>query len=83
MAAQAALRSYEVDGTRVPVGPGRSSFNPAVLDFGHYAGATIVELAEIDPDYLRWLERVPVGARYRAEIRRVLDRRPLLHICEH
>jgi hypothetical protein len=58
-----------------PVGPGvdaGSSFNPGVLDFGHYAGRTIAELADDDPDYLRWLERHPSGVRYRAEIQRVL-----------
>jgi hypothetical protein len=43
-----------------------------VLDFGHYAGRSIEELAQADPDYLRWLERHPSGVRYRAEIRRVL-----------
>lgn len=83
MAASVALRAFEVRGSRVPVGPGRSTFDPAVIDFGHYAGTRLVELADADPDYLRWLERVPVGARYRAEIRRVLNPQPLLHVCEH
>jgi broad specificity phosphatase PhoE len=61
----------ELDGLK-PVGPGpeKASFDPAVLDFGHYAGRTIAELAEADPDYLRWLERHPSGDRYRAEIQR-------------
>ena len=57
---------------QVPVGPGRSSFDPSVLDFGHYAGRRIEELAESDPDYLRWLARHPSGVRYRGEIARVL-----------
>jgi hypothetical protein len=57
-----------------PVGPGpeKASFDPTVLDFGHYAGRTIAELADSDPDYLHWLERHPSGTRYRAEIQRVL-----------
>lgn len=60
-----------------PVGPGldaplTSSFDPTRLDFGHYAGSTIAELAAVDPDYLRWLERHPSGVRYRTEIQRVL-----------
>ena len=57
-----------------PVGPGpaKASFDPTVLDFGHYAGRSIQELAEADPDYLRWLERHASGVRYRAEIQRVL-----------
>ena len=63
----------EIDRHR-PVGPGpeRASFDPTVLDFGHYAGRSISELAETDPDYLRWLERHPSGVRYRAEIQRAL-----------
>ena len=49
-----------------------ASFDPTRLDFGHYAGRTIAELASADPDYLRWLERHPSGVRSRAEIHRVL-----------
>ena len=67
-------RSFEVGSEgRQPVGPGATSFDSTVLDFGHHAGRTIAELAEADPDYLRWLARHPAGVRYRAEIRRVLD----------
>lgn len=61
---------------QVPVGPGdlpeTASFDATRLDFGHYAGRTLAELASVDPDYLRWLERHPSGVRYRAEIHRVL-----------
>jgi hypothetical protein len=68
--------------TRRGVGPGPesapspTSFNPHILDFGHYAGHSIEELAAIDPDYLHWLERHPSGVRYRAEIHRVLGVTP-------
>jgi uncharacterized protein (DUF3820 family) len=65
--------AFEVgDNQKVPVGPGPSSFDPTRLDFGHYAGRTIEELAVEDPDYLQWLERHPSGVRYRGEIQRVL-----------
>ena len=65
------------EGGGEPVGPDpnvplTASFDPTRLDFGHYAGSTIEELASVDPDYLRWLERHPSGVRYRAEIHRVL-----------
>jgi broad specificity phosphatase PhoE len=68
-------RPIEVQGdARVPVGPGHTtSFDARTLDFGHHAGRSIEELAEIDPDYLRWLARHPSGFRYRAEIGRVLE----------
>jgi uncharacterized protein (DUF3820 family) len=67
-------KAFEVrDESKVPVGPGESSsFDPTRLDFGHYAGRTIEELATEDPDYLQWLERHPSGVRYRSEIQRVL-----------
>jgi hypothetical protein len=68
-------RAFHIDTDRQrPMGPGPadSTFDPHRLDFGHHAGRTIEELAESDPDYLRWLERHPSGVRYRAEIHRVL-----------
>jgi hypothetical protein len=66
-------------GETVPVGPGerQTSFDPRRLDFGHYAGSSIEELAASDPDYLRWLSRHPSGVRYRGEIARVLGRLPI------
>lgn len=77
-------RAFEIpEDARRPVGPGAeeeqlsSSFDPTRLDFGHYAGQTIEELAGIDPDYLRWLAKHPSGVRYRAEIHRVLGTVPL------
>lgn len=62
------------DGESTPVGPGHlgSTFDPHVVDFGHYAGKRIEELAETDPSFLYWLARHPSGARYREEIARVL-----------
>ena len=68
-------RSFDIaGGDRIPVGPGSdSTFDSTRLDFGHHAGRTIAELAEADPDYLRWLARHPSGVRYRAEITRVLE----------
>jgi hypothetical protein len=70
--------AFEVGASgQIPVGPGvPTSFDPRILDFGHYAGQTIAELATVDPDYLRWLERHPSGTGYRAEIHRVLGEVP-------
>jgi hypothetical protein len=66
---------FEVGGHgSIPVGPGiETTFDGRTLDFGHHAGRSIAELAESDPEYLRWLARHPSGARYRAEIQRVLS----------
>ena len=66
-------RPLDIDaGQTTPVGPGPTSFDGTILDFGHHAGRTIDELATIDPDYLRWLARHPSGFRYRSTIERVL-----------
>ena len=74
-------QAFEIEESLKPVGPGQpdasTSFDRAHLDFGHYLGRSIEELAVIDPDYLRWLERHPSGARYRKEIHRVLGVVPL------
>ena len=76
--------SFGVEGkASLPGGPGHNatahaSFDPGRIDFGHYAGHTVEELAERDPDYLRWLARHPSGARYRAEIERVLGPLPMV-----
>ena len=62
------------EANRLPVGPGPnevSSFDPRFLDFGHYAGHSIEELAQTDPDYVQWLSQHPSGARFRGEIVRV------------
>lgn len=67
-------RPVDIDGgITTPVGPGPTSFDGSTIDFGHYAGRTIDELARIDPDYLRWLARHPSGYRYRAAIGRVVE----------
>jgi broad specificity phosphatase PhoE len=62
------------ESNRLPVGPGPkevSSFDPRFLDFGHYAGQSIEELAKTDPEYVEWLAQHPSGARFRGEIARV------------
>jgi broad specificity phosphatase PhoE len=71
------LRPHRIEweSKKLPVGPGPDelpSFDPRRLDFGHYAGRSIEELAKTDPDYVDWLSRHPSGARYRGEIARVL-----------
>jgi hypothetical protein len=80
MGKESEQRSFDVEGeTSLPVGPGHgASFDASRLDFGHYAGQSVEELAERDPDYLRWLARHPSGARYRAEIERVLGPLPTI-----
>jgi hypothetical protein len=44
-----------------------------ILDFGRYAGWSIPELAQTDPEFLEWLGRTPIGRRYRTEIDEVLS----------
>jgi hypothetical protein len=48
--------------------------NPAgsVLNFGRYAGWSLGEIARRDPQFLEWLDRMPIGRPYRDEIERLL-----------
>jgi curved DNA-binding protein CbpA len=46
-----------------------------VLDFGRYAGWSILELSRSDPDYLLWLERTPIGRSFRNDIASALQSR--------
>ena len=46
-----------------------------VLDFGRYSGWTVGALVDVDPDYLEWLARTPIGRRLTAEIQAALARR--------
>jgi hypothetical protein len=64
--------AFPIGESSVPMGPGRASGSSLRLDFGHHLGRTIEELAQLDPDYLKWLARHPAGARYRSEIGRIL-----------
>ena len=65
--AAAADRRRQASDQRTPGG--------TVLDFGRYAGCSLAELAQRDPDYLEWLSRAPIGRAYRAEIDAVLANR--------
>ena len=65
--AAAAERRRQASDMRTPGG--------TVLDFGRYAGSSLAELAKIDPDYLEWLSRAPIGRAYRGEIDTVLANR--------
>lgn len=56
--------------------PRRTSTEPALLDFGRYAGWSIRDLARHDPDYLRWLCRHSSGLRFREAISAVLPAEP-------
>ena len=44
--------------------------NPAgsVVTFGRFSGWTLGEIARVDPEYLEWLDRMPIGRMYQAEI---------------
>ncbi|CAN5611464.1 hypothetical protein BH20CHL6_BH20CHL6_12210 [soil metagenome] len=49
-------------------GPPRGPASGSVLDFGRYAGWSLGQIARHDLEFLEWLERMPIGLRYRDEI---------------
>ena len=52
--------------------PGRPS--GSVLNFGRYSGWSLGEIGRVDPAYLEWLDRTPIGRPYRAELDVLLRR---------
>ena len=55
--------------------PVTSRESGTAIDFGRYAGWTVGNLVDHDPDYLEWLARTPIGRRLTAEIETALARR--------
>jgi len=81
-AARATVQPGDVPPARRHDGLGRQTAYDAptqdtdsVLDFGRYTGRSIRELAAVDPEYLEWLARTPIGRRYVHEIRQRLQAR--------
>jgi hypothetical protein len=59
------MGSAQGDGAAGPP-PGNPS--GSLLTFGRYAGWSLGEIARIDLEYLEWLDRMPIGRTYQAEI---------------
>jgi hypothetical protein len=55
-------------------GPPPGNPSGTVLNFGRYAGWSTGEVARRDLEYLEWLDRVPIGRPYRAEVDQILRR---------
>jgi curved DNA-binding protein CbpA len=49
-------------------GPPPGDPSGTVLRFGRYSGWSLGEIGRTDPDYLEWLDRMPIGRPYRDEI---------------
>ncbi|HEX8939956.1 MAG TPA: DnaJ domain-containing protein [Candidatus Limnocylindrales bacterium] len=70
---------YDPASMRRPEGLGAAGPPPgdpsgSVLNFGRYAGWSLGEVARRDPDFLEWLDRMPIGRPYRDEIDGLLRR---------
>jgi curved DNA-binding protein CbpA len=53
-------------------GPAPGNPSGSVLNFGRYAGWSLGEIARTDLEYLEWLDRMPIGRTYQAEIDTIL-----------
>jgi len=62
--------SYEMRAPMPAAPPGKPS--GSVLDFGRYAGWSLGQVAVIDPEYLEWLARTPIGRTFHREINELL-----------
>ena len=45
-----------------------------MLNFGRYSGWSLGEIGRTDPGYLEWLDRMPIGRIYEAELEQLLRR---------
>jgi curved DNA-binding protein CbpA len=61
------------DGTAA-AGPAPGDPSGPVLNFGRYSGWSLGEIARRDPEYLEWLDRMPIGRPYRDTIEGILRR---------
>lgn len=52
----------------------RAAADDDTLNFGRYNGWRLEEILGVDPGYLEWLARAPIGRSYRAEIDILLRR---------
>ena len=63
------MGSPQGDGSAGP--PPGSPFG-SVLNFGRYTGWSLGEIGRADLEYLEWLDRMPIGRTYQAEIDEIL-----------
>jgi curved DNA-binding protein CbpA len=56
-------------------GPPPGNPSGTVLTFGRYAGWSLGEIGRTDLEYLEWLDRMPIGRAYQAEIDTLLRAR--------
>jgi curved DNA-binding protein CbpA len=61
--------------TAAPRPSGRVNRATKPLDFGPYRGWTLVDLAQRDPEYLRWLAGTPAGRRLQPDVEALLGGR--------
>jgi curved DNA-binding protein CbpA len=53
-------------------GPPPGNPSGSLINFGRYGGWTLGEIGRMDPEYLEWLDRMPIGRIYQAEIDSIL-----------
>ena len=57
-----------------PPGPPPGRPSGSVLSFGRYNGWSLGEIGRVDPAYLEWLDRSPIGRPHRTEVDALLRR---------
>ena len=68
---------HGTDRTQHVSAPTRSRYDSSeALDFGRYEGWSLQQLVDVDPDYLEWLARTPIGRRFTAAVDELLRARP-------
>ncbi len=70
--ADAAMGGFPGRPAGASAGSPRSSPSGSVLTFGRYVGWSLAEIARRDVEYIEWLDRMPIGRPYRAEVDAIL-----------
>ena len=69
---QATMGAPQASGS---AGPPAGKASGSLVHFGRYAGWTLGQIARVDPGYLEWLDRTPIGRGHQSEIDALLRQR--------
>lgn len=74
-ASRGATPGMGVEGDAGHAGPPPGRPSGSIVEFGRYAGWSLGEIARVDPEYLEWLARVPIGWQFKGQIGSLLAAR--------
>ncbi len=71
--------AYPMPGPVPATPPGTPS--GSVLEFGRYSGWSLGQILGVDPEYLEWLARAPIGSSFKREIQQLWATRAVRRVA--